>query len=337
MDLGTANTLIHRRGDGLILNEPSLVALESATRRVLAVGREAKSYLGRTPRGLEVVRPLGGGVISDLAAARDMIRHFLARAGASRRLFRPKIVVGVPLRVTDLEKRAIVEAAEQAGGREIRLVDEPLAAAVGLGLDIAEREPRLILDVGGGASEGVIVSLGTAAFAESRLLAGDEATLAVARHLRRKYNLAVGDNLAEQIKMTLGSAKPLPPAGGDFPDEPRERPAFICRGKEMTTGLPKEVKLTPEDAGEALEGVIGEYIGLVRLLLSQAPPELVDDLSREGLHLTGGGSLLAGLNRRLAADTGLTVHVPDDPLLSVVLGLAEILENPQGYGTVFTA
>ena len=325
MDLGTANTLIYRRGSGIVVNEPSLVALESESRRILAVGQEAKTYLGRTPRGLEVIRPLKCGVISDFSVAQEMIRHFLSQAGASRRLFRPKIVVGVPVGVTQLEKRAIIEAAEQAGGKEVRLVDEPLAAAIGLGLNIAEPVARLVLDVGGGTSEGVIVSLGGTAFAESRRVAGDQATESIVQYLRRKFTLAVGDNMAEHIKMTIGSSKPL-----------SEESSFQCRGKEVINGIPKMVELTREDISGALEGVIREFIDLVKLLVGQAPPEFAADLTREGLHLTGGGSLLAGFSQRLALETGLAVHAPDDPLLSVVLGLGEILENMQKYKTVFS-
>ncbi|MDR2935063.1 MAG: rod shape-determining protein [Candidatus Adiutrix sp.] len=325
MDLGTANTLIYRRGSGIVLNEPSLVALETETRRVLAVGREAKSYLGRTPRGLDVIRPLRCGVISDFAVAQEMIRYFLAQAGASRRLFRPKIVVGVPIGVTQLEKRAIIEAAEQAGGKDIRLVDEPMAAAIGLGLDIAAPVARLVLDVGGGTSEGVILSLGATAFSESRRLAGDQATEAIVQHLKQKFSLAVGDNMAEYLKMTIGSAKPL-----------SEEQAVQCRGKEVATGIPKALKLTRGDLSGALDEISLAFVELVRLLISQAPPEFAADLNRDGLHLTGGGSLMAGLDQLLTLETGLKVHVPDDPLLSVVLGLGEVLENMQKYKSVFS-
>ena len=322
MDLGTANTLIYRRGSGIVVNEPSLVALESETRRILAVGHEAKTYLGRTPRGLEVIRPLKCGVISDFALAQEMIRHFLAQAGASRRLFRPKIVVGVPVGVTQLEKRAIIEAAEEAGGKDIRLVDEPLAAAIGLGLNIAEPVARLVLDIGGGTTEGVIVSLGATALSESRRMAGDQATESIIQYLRRKYALAVGDNMAEHLKMTIGSSKPL-------------EQSFQCRGKEIISGIPKVLEVTREDLGLAMEDVIREFVALAKLLISQAPPEFAADLSRGGLHLTGGGSLLAGLSQRLTEETGLRVHAPDDPLLSVVLGLGQVLENMQKYKTVF--
>ena len=324
MDLGTANTLIYRRGSGIVVNEPSLVALETETRRVLAVGREAKSYLGRTPRGLEVIRPMRCGVISDFAVAQEMIRRFLAQAGASRRLFRPKIVVGVPIGVTQLEMRAIIEAAEQAGGKDIRLVDEPMAAAIGLGLNIAEPVARMVLDIGGGTSEGVIISLGAAAVSEARRLAGDQATEAVIQHLKQKFNLAVGDNMAEYLKMTIGSSRPL---SGE-PD------VVQCRGKELLTGIPKKMNLSRDDLRGALDGLIQEFVDLVKLLVTQAPPEFAADLSREGLHLTGGGSLLAGLDRRLALETGLTVHVPEEPLLSVVLGLGEVMENMQKYKSV---
>jgi rod shape-determining protein MreB len=324
MDLGTANTLIYRRGSGIVVNEPSLVALESESRRILAVGQEAKSYLGRTPKGLEVIRPMRHGFISDFAVAQEMIRYFLAQAGASRRLFRPKIVVGVPVGVTQLEKRAIIEAAEQAGGKEVRLVDEPLAAAIGLGLNIAEPVARLILDIGGGTSEGVIVSLGATAFSESRRVAGDQSTEAIVQHLRRKYALAVGDNMAEHIKMTIGSAKPL-----------SDEQSVKCRGKEVYTGIPKMVELTREDLSGAQDEIMLEFVDLVKLLMAQAPPEFAADLTRDGLHLTGGGSLLAGLNHRLAEETGLKVQIPEDPLLSVVLGLGEVMENMQKYKSVF--
>jgi len=324
MDLGTANTLIYRRGSGIVVNEPSLVALETETRRVLAVGKEAKSYLGRTPKGLEVIRPMRCGVISDFAVAQEMIKYFLAQAGASRRLFRPKIVVGVPIGVTQLEMRAIIEAAEQAGGKDIRLVDEPMAAAIGLGLNIAEPVARLVLDIGGGTSEAVIISLGAAAASEARRLAGDQATEAIIQHLRQKFNLAVGDNMAEHLKMTIGSSKPL---SGEQ--------TVQCRGKEVLSGIPKQLNLTREDLRGALDGLSQEFVDLVKLLVSQAPPEFSADLTREGLHLTGGGSLLAGLDQRLALETGLKVHVPDEPLLSVVLGLGEVMENMQKYKSVF--
>lgn len=326
MDLGTANTLIYEKGKGIVLNEPSMVAVETDTRRVLAIGREAKSYLGRTPAGLEVVRPLQCGVISDFAVTQQMIRGFLTMAGANRRLFKPRIVIGVPIGVTQVEKRAIIEAAESAGGKSINLVDEPLAAAVGMGLAVEEPVARLVLDVGGGTSEGVLVSLGAIAFSESRRVAGDEATRTIARYLRSKYDLAVGENMAEHIKMTIGSAMPL-----------EEIRTFSCRGKELSRGVPKVVELTSDDIREALTDIIDEFINMVKRLVTQAPPELAADLVKYGVYLTGGGSLLKGLDRRLSNELGLEVNVPEEPLLSVALGLGRILENVNYYRTVFVS
>jgi len=326
MDLGTANTLIYERGKGIILNEPSMVAIETDSRRVLAIGQEAKSYLGRTPVGLEVVRPMQCGVISDFAVTQQMIRGFLGMAGANKRLFRPKIIVGVPTGVTQVEKRAIIEAAESAGGKSIHLVDEPLAAALGMGLAVEEPVARLVLDVGGGTSEGVLISLGAIAFSESRRVAGDEATRAIARYLRSKYDLSVGENMAEHIKMTIGSAMPL-----------EEIHTFNCRGKELRRGVPKIVELTNEDIREALTEIIDEFINMVKRLVTQAPPELAADLVKHGIYLTGGGSLLKGLDRRLSNEIGLEVNVPKEPLLSVALGLGQILENMNYYRTVFVS
>jgi len=326
MDLGTANTLIYEKGKGIILNEPSMVAVETDSRRVLAIGQEAKSYLGRTPAGLEVIRPMQGGVISDFAVTQQMIRGFLTMAGANKRLFRPKIIVGVPTGVTQVEKKAIIEAAKQAGGKSIHLVDEPLAAAVGMGLAVEEPVARLVLDVGGGTSEGVLISMGAIAFSESRRVAGDEATRAIARYLRGKYDLSVGENMAEHIKMTIGSAMPL-----------EEIHTFNCRGKELSRGIPKVVELTNDDIREALGDIIEEFINMVKRLVTQAPPELAADLVKHGIYLTGGGSLLKGLDRRLSSEIDLPVNIPDEPLLSVALGLGLILENMNYYRSVFVS
>lgn len=324
VDLGTANTLIYAKGKGIVLNEPSMVAIDTATHQVLAIGREAKSYLGRTPVGLEVVRPLESGVISDFSVAQQMIKGFLTMAGIDRRLFRPKVVVGVPIGVTQVEKRAIIEAAERAGGKSVYLVDEPMAAAVGVGLAVEEPRASLILDVGGGTSEGVLISLGAIAFSESRRVAGDVATRAIASYLRRKYDLAVGENMAEHIKMTIGSAMPLD-----------DTTCFSCRGKEISRGIPKTVELSSDDVRAALADIVEEFINMAKRLVSQAPPELAADLVKNGVYLTGGGSLLKGLDRRLAQEIGIEVHVPQEPLLSVALGLGRILENMNHYRNIF--
>ena len=324
MDLGTANTLVYEKGRGVVLNEPSMVAVNSATRKVLAIGQEAKSYLGRTPRGMEVIRPFRSGVISDFTVAQQMIKLFLDQSGSSRRLFRPKVLVGVPIGVTQVEKRAIIESAEAAGSKSVHLVDEPLAAAIGLGLPVAEPVGRLILDVGGGTSEGVILSLGAVAVSESRRVAGDEATEAIARYVRRKYQVAIGENMAERIKMTIGSAMPL-----------EEAYVFDCRGKELRSGIPMNIEISDEDIREALEELTSEFISMVKLLLSRCPPEMVPDLVREGLFLTGGGALLKGLDKRLAKETNLAVHMPESPLLTMISGLGAILEDMRYYKNVF--
>ncbi len=324
MDLGTANTLIYEKGRGIVLNEPSMAAINSETRKILAIGHEAKSYLGRTPRGMEIVRPFRSGVISDFTVAQQMIQLFLNQSGSNHRLFRPKVLVGVPIGVTQVEKRAIIESAEAAGSKSVHLVDEPLAAAIGLGLPVAAPVGRLILDVGGGTSEGVILSLGAVAVSESRRVAGDEATEAIARYIRRKYQVAIGENMAERIKMTIGSAMPL-----------EEAYVFDCRGKELRSGIPMNIEISDEDIREALEELTSEFIGMVKLLLSRCPPEMVPDLVREGLYLTGGGALLKGLDKRLAKETNLAVHMPENPLLTMVSGLGAILEDMRYYKDVF--
>ncbi len=326
MDLGTANTLVYETGRGIILNEPSVVALDSASRRVLAVGQEAKSYQGRAPQGIEIIRPLREGVISDFAVSRAMIKKFLELAGASRRFFRPKIVVGVPTGITQLEKKAVIEAAQEAGGKSVALVDEPLAAAVGLGLPIQGSEGQLVLDVGGGTSEGVVVSFGAIAVSQSRRVAGDAATEAIVRYLRRKYQLAVGENTAEHIKLTIGSAMPQ-----------EETKLFVCRGKDLKTGVPRAVEISDQDIREALADITNEFIDMVKLLISQTPPELAADLPANGLHLTGGGGLLKDLDKRLRLETGLPVFRPPEPLLALVLGLGQIMEEPQRYKSVFVS
>lgn len=324
MDLGTANTLIYEKGKGIILNEPSVVALDTETREVLAVGTEAKSYLGRTPQNIEVIRPLKCGVIDDFSITQQMIRNFLSLAGISRRLFKPLIVIGVPNSSTQVEKRAIIEAAQQAGGKSIHLVNEPLAAAVGLGLHIIEAQAHMVLDVGGGTSEGVIISMGAAAVEEARRVAGDAATEAIVRYLRQKHGLAVGDNMAEDMKHTIGSALPL-----------KVRKTYNCRGKNLHTGAPVSMKITDLDIREALEDINGEFISMVKRMMAQCPPELSADLVLSGINLTGGGGMLKGLAQRLNRETQMKVHVPEKPLLSVVNGLGRIMENMSFYRDVF--
>ncbi len=324
MDLGTANTLIYDKSKGIVINEPSVVALDTVSREVLAVGTEAKSYLGRAPQNIEVIRPLKSGVISDFAVTQQMIRRFLELAGAKKKLFRPKIIIGVPRGSTQMEKRAIIEAAEEAGAKTVHLVDEPMAAAIGLGLDITGPKAHMVLDIGGGTSEGGIISLGAMNVVESRRVAGDDATLAIARYIFKAYHLAIGENTAEEIKMTIASALPIEASR-----------TFTCRGKNTTTNIPTVVEITADDVRKALEDINVEFINMAERLLAQCPGELRGDLHEAGVHLTGGGSLLKGLDQRLAKAIGLEVKVPENSLLSVVLGLGKVLEDMNFYKDIF--
>ena len=324
LDLGTANTLIYEKGKGIILNEPSVVALEVNTREVLAVGTEAKGYLGRTPSTIEIIRPLKNGVIYDFAVTQQMIRKFLTMAGINRRLFKPRIVVGVPNGSTQVEKRAIIEAAEQAGGKSVHLVNEPMAVAVGLELPITTPGGLMVLDVGGGTSEGVIISAGAVMAEEARRVAGDAATEAIMRYIRRKYSLAIGENAAEEIKHTIGSALPL-----------RATEIYKCRGKSLQNGKPTAIEITDADIREALEEINSEFINMVKRLLDQSSPEVASDLVNNGIHLTGGGGLLKGLAQRLTQATDIPVHIPEFPLTTTAFGLGRIMENMNLYQDLF--
>lgn len=324
MDLGTANTLIYEKSRGIILNEPSIVAVDTDTREVLAVGTEAKSYLGRTPRNIEVIRPLQCGVINDYEVTRQMIVNLLTMAKVNRRLFKPVIVVGVPNSSTQVEKRAIIEAAQQAGGKSIHLVNEPIAAAIGLGLPIMEPQAQMVLDVGGGTSEGVIISMGAAAVEDARRVAGDAATEAIIRYLKQRYGMAIGNNMAEDVKHTIGSALPL-----------KDKRTYTCRGKDLHNGTPVSREITDKDIRVALEDINSEFINMVKRVVAQCPPALSADLLLGGLHLTGGGGMLKGLSYRLNRELKMKIHVPDNPLLSVVNGLGKIVEDMSFYQDVF--
>ena len=325
MDLGTANTLIYEQGRGIVLNEPSMICRDKRSGRILTVGHEAKTYFGRTPANMEVVRPLRDGVIDDFNLTQQMIRHFLSMAGISRGLFGSKILIGVPIGITQVEKRSIIEAAEKAGAKSVNLIDEPVAAAVGLKLPIEEPTGHLILDVGGGTTEGVVLSLGAIAASESRRLAGDAATEAIGRYIQNKFKIAVGELMAEHIKMTIGSAMPL-----------EETSTMTCRGKDLCSGIPKEFELTDEDIREALSENVAEFIRLIKILLENMPPEMSGDLMRDGIYLTGGGALLKNLDQLISSETGLKVNRAENALTSVVLGLGHILENYKKFKKIFT-
>jgi len=324
MDLGTANTLIYQKGKGIVLNEPSVVALNAINRKVVAVGQEAKEFLGRTPQKIEAIRPMKDGVIADFNVTQEMIKFFLTKVQGSRGLIRPRIVIGVPTGITQVEKRAVIEAAQMAGAREVYLIDEPMAAAIGAGLDIDRPRGNMVVDIGGGTSEVAVISLSAIAYAESVRVAGDEANEAIMRYMQRKHQLLIGENTAENAKMAIGNAYPL--------DQPT---VYDIRGKEMISGRPKVVTVTSEEMREALAEPIQAIIEAIRRALEKTPPELSSDIYDAGIYLTGGGALLKGLDRLISEETRLRVNMTEDPLLCVALGTGLAMEKLRKYQKVF--
>ncbi len=320
MDLGTANTLIYLKGEGIVLNEPSVVALERDTGRVIAVGREAKEYIGKTPPHISAIRPLKDGVIADFDVAKAMIKYFLNVVKETRKISKPKMVVCVPSGITQVEKKAVVDACFQVGIRDIHLIEEPMAAAIGAELPIELPRGNMICDIGGGTTEVAIISLSANAYSESLRVAGDEMDEAIVRHLQKKYQVAVGVNAAERIKMEVGSAYPGAASG-----------SMNVVGKDLVNGIPKTIAVTADDVREAIEEPVEAIIDAVKRALEKLPPELVSDLKDSGMVLTGGGALLKGLDKRISERTSLEVHVPEDPLICVVMGSGRALEEIQRY------
>ena len=326
MDLGTANTLIYQKGKGIVLNEPSVVALMTDSRKVVAVGAEAKEFLGRTPMKIEAIRPMKDGVIADFNVTQEMIKYFLIKVQGGRRLIRPRIVIGVPTGITQVEKRAVIEAAEMAGAREVHLVDEPMAAAIGAGLNVHEPYGHMVVDIGGGTSEVAVISLSAIAYSESVRVAGDETNEAVMRFMQKKYQLLIGENTAEQAKIAIGNAYP------------QETPmTYDIRGKEMVTGKPKVVTVTDEEMREALDEPVQVIVEAVRRALEKTAPELAADIYDSGIILAGGGALLRGLDKLIARETQLKVVLDKDPLLSVALGTGMVMEQFTKYKRVFVS
>ncbi|MFP3991327.1 rod shape-determining protein [Streptomyces sp. E11-3] len=320
IDLGTANTLLYARGQGIVLNEPSVVAVREGTRTALAVGTEAKETIGRTPGSITAVRPLRGGVISDFEAAEEMIRHFVAQTVPGRRP-RVRMVVCVPSGITPVERRAIVEAAQRSGARAVHLIEEPMAAAIGAGLPVSEPRGSMVVDVGGGTSEVAVISLGGIVTARSLRVGGDSFDTAITDHVRKEHALLIGERTAEDIKVAIGSAGPVP---GDDTFEGR---TFTVRGREKAGGLPKTVDLTAREVRAALHEPVEAILSAVQATLEECPPELSGDVMEHGIVVTGGGALLPGLAARMAAATGIPVVVADDPLDSVALGCGKCVED----------
>ncbi|MDR3175677.1 MAG: rod shape-determining protein [Desulfovibrio sp.] len=324
MDLGTANTLLYTRKNGIVLNEPSVVALDTERGNVLAVGREAKEFLGRTPKRIKAIRPMRDGVIADFEVTRQMIAFFIKKVIAGFSLVRPSIVICVPTGITQVEKRAVVESAQQAGAADVRLVEEPMAAAIGAGLPFHLPLGNMVVDIGGGTTEVAIISLSAIAYAESVRVAGDAMNLAVQRYFQSEFQLFLGENMSERIKMAVGSAFPLP-----------EQLVVEVAGKDMVSGAPRSVRVTDGHLREALTDPVRAILLAVHKALEKTPPELAADLMDNGILLTGGGSLLKGLDALLHKSTGLNIMIDSDPLTTVVRGTGKTLEDQRLYGGVY--
>jgi len=315
IDLGTATTLVFLKGKGIVLCEPSVVAIQRGSTKVLAVGEEAKRMIGRTPGNISAIRPMKDGVIADFDVTEAMLRYFIKKI-QPRKINRPRVVVAIPSGITEVEKRAVRDSALRAGAREVYLVEEPKAAAIGVGLPIHEPGGNMIVDVGGGTTEMAVISLDGVVVSKSIRIAGDEMDQAIIEHLRKAYNLMIGERTAEEIKIRIGSAYPLD-----------EEMTMEVRGRDLVAGLPKTVTITSEEVREALSEPIQAIVESARATLEKTPPELAADLIDRGIVLAGGGSLLRGLDKLLAEETGLPVHVAENPVTAVALGVGRGLDD----------
>ncbi len=319
IDLGTANTLIYVKGQGIVCNESSVVAVQKdprGARRVLAVGLEAKRMLGRTPGNIVAIRPLKDGVIADFETTEAMLRYFIQKVHNRRALVRPRIVICVPNGITEVEKRAVKESAESAGAREVYLMEEPMAAAIGAGLPVTEPVGNMIVDIGGGTTEVAVISLAGVVFSRSIRVGGDKMDEAIIQYIKRKYNLLIGERTAELIKITIGSAYPT-----------EEIQTMEIKGRDLLAGVPKTVELTDEEIRDSLLESINQIVEAVRVALERTPPELASDIVDKGIVLAGGGALLRNLDVLLREETGLPVVVADDPLTAVVMGAGKALDE----------
>ncbi len=316
IDLGTANTLVYVRGRGVVLQEPSVVAVQEGTRQVVAVGAEAKRMIGRTPGNIVAIRPMADGVIADFDVTQTMLRYFIAKASQRRSLFRPRVVVCVPSGVTEVEKRAVIDATLQAGAREAFLIEEPMAAAIGSGLPVHEPTGNMIVDIGGGTTEVAVISLGGIVTHRSIRVAGDEMDEAIINYVKRNYNMLIGERTAEEVKIEVGSAFPYEGEG-----------SIEIRGRDLVTGLPKTLVISPEEVREALREPIQAIVEAIKVTLERTPPELAADIMDRGIVLAGGGALLRGLDRLVSEETGMPVMLADEPLLCVARGTGKVLEE----------
>lgn len=318
IDLGTANTLIYVRGKGIVMNEPSVVALDTRDRGIVAIGREAKAMLGMTPEQITAIRPLKDGVIADFRVTEEMLKYFIKKASNRNYFLRPKIVIAVPFGITEVEKKAVKDSAFAAGASEVMIILEPMAAAIGVGLPIQEPSGNMIVDIGGGTTEVAVISLAGIVFSRSIRIAGDEMDEAIIQYIKRKYNLLIGLRTAEIIKKTIGSAYPLD----------SEKIAEV-RGRDLASGVPSMMKVSSEEVRDALAETVFAIIEAVRSTLEKTPPELSADIMERGIILTGGGALVQNLDYKIKEETGIPVALADDPLTSVALGTGKAMSEPE--------
>src|SRR3954452_8600904 len=326
VDLGTANTLVYVRGKGIVLNEPSVVAINTNTGGILAVGAEAKKMIGRTPGNIVAIRPLKDGVIADFDTTERMLRYFIQKVHRRRHLAKPRIVVCVPSGITGVEQRAVKDAGYAAGARKVYIIEEPMAAAIGAGLPVQEPTGNMVVDIGGGTTEVAVISLGGIVPSQSIRTGGDELDSAIISYVKKEYSLMLGERTAEEIKMAIGSAFPLP-------DEPHAE----IRGRDLVSGLPKTIVVSAEEIRKAIEEPVNAIVDAVKTTLDKCPPELSGDIMDRGIVLTGGGALLRGLDERLRRETGMPIHIAEDPLDSVALGSGKCVEEFEALQQVLDA
>ncbi len=316
IDLGTANTLVFLRGKGIVTREPSVVAIQTNTKEVLAVGEEAKKMIGRTPGHIVAIRPLSDGVIADFDVTQSMLKYFIRKAHPRRSFFQPRVVVCVPSGVTEVEKRAVEEAAIQAGARDAYLIEEPMAAAIGAGLPVQEPTGSMVVDIGGGTTEVAIISLGGIVTSRSIRVAGDELDESIVHYIKKEYSLMIGERTAEEVKIQIGSA-----------DLQKKEQKMFIRGRDLISGLPKTIEVNSAEIHDAMKEAIMNIIDAIKYTLEKTPPELASDIMEQGIMLTGGGALLDGLDRLVKKETGMPVHIAEDPLDCVALGTGRALED----------
>ena len=320
VDLGTANTLVYMKGKGIVLSEPSVVAVRTDTRsrnRILAVGAEAKNMLGRTPGNIVAIRPMQDGVIADFEVTEAMLRHFIRKAHRRSKFVRPRVIIAVPSGITQVEKRAVKESAESAGAREVYLIEEPMAAAIGAGLPITEPICNMVVDIGGGTTEVAVISLAGIVYSRSIRVAGNKLDAAIMQYIKRNYNLLIGERTAESIKISIGNAYP----------DPEDLETIEVKGRDLVSGIPKILAIDSEEIRGAISEQIDAILETIKIVLEQAPPELAADIVDRGMVLTGGGALLKNLDKLLREETGLPITVAEDPLSTVVIGSGKVLET----------